>query len=269
MPITDKLANSLLFRSIVKSLRIPDLITAWFRRFPKVVSLPPHGIKYRVRAFESLLVEREVFSSDFYAEIMDPARVETFADLGCNRGLFSAYVISRSAAGRSVRGIMADADEAMRQDCEWIVDSNGLGGVRFFRGAAGVESADGFVRFEVAATDVGSHVSFDGIKAPGESPVKVVQVPVLKIGTLWNETVGAGVRCNLLKVDIEGAERDFFRIEREFLLLVDQVIVEIHHYFAPPDRVLEDAAAAGFVLVRHKPVAEGVSIACLSRKSDE
>ncbi|MEI6490935.1 MAG: FkbM family methyltransferase [Verrucomicrobiota bacterium] len=268
MAISEKLANSLLFRRIVKSLRLPDLITAWFRSFPKVVSLPPHGIKYRVRAFESLLVEREVFASNFYAEIIAPGRVETFADLGCNRGLFSAYVISRSAAGHAVRGIMADADGEMRQDCEWIIKANNLSGVHFFQGAVGVESADGFISFEVAETDVGSHVAFDGKKAPGETISTVVRVPVLGIGKLWNETFGPRVRCNLLKVDIEGAEKDFFRIEKEFLSLVDQVIVEIHHYFAPPAAVLADAAEAGFLVIKHKPVAEGVSIACLARKID-
>ncbi len=265
MSLADRLSNALWFRRLVKALRLPDLVTAWLERFPRVVTLPPHGISYRVRAFESLIVEREVFSSDFYADVCQPEAITTFADLGCNRGLFTAWLASHSAVGAGLRGLMADADEAMEEDCRWLLETNRMSGVRFFRGAAGVRSPDGHVEFEIAETDVGSHVAFDGKRAPGESPKTVVRVPVLDVGELWKTFVGPGVRCNLLKVDIEGAERDFFRVEAEFLALVDQILVEVHHYFAPPEGVLADAAAAGFTVRQHKPVADGVSIAHLVR----
>ncbi len=265
MPFADKLADSLIFRRIVKSMRIPDLITAWFRCFPKVVALPPYGIKYRVRAFEALLVEREIYTSDFYANVENISEIETIADLGCNRGLFSAFISSQTRLGRGVRGLMVDADAAMAEDCNWIIAENGMNGLCFTQGAAGVESEDGFVTFEIAATDVGSHVAFDAAGPNAGEKTKKARVPVLKINDLWMGHVGGDQRCHLLKVDIEGAERDFFRIEHSFLTLVDQIIVEIHHYFADPERVLSEAKSAGFEVRQHKTVAEDVSIAHLVR----
>lgn len=268
MPLADKIANSLILRKAVKGLRIPDLITAWFERFPKVVALPPHGIKYRVRAFEALLVEREIYTSDFYANVENIDKVETIADLGCNRGLFSAFICSQTQVGRGVRGLMVDADSAMADDCKWVINENDMSGMRFIQGAAGAESGDGFITFEIADTDVGSHVAFGTAGPNAGEKTKSVRVPVLKIGDLWSEQVGADRRCHLLKVDIEGAERDFFRIERPFLALVDQIIVEIHHYFADPDAVLQDVTIAGFEIRQHKEVAREVSIAHLVRNSN-
>ncbi|MBI4601973.1 MAG: FkbM family methyltransferase, partial [Planctomycetes bacterium] len=62
---------------------------------------------------------------------------------------------------------------------------------------------------------------------PVKGPWRKTRAPRIDLEAAWLEHVG-DVRCDLLKVDIEGSERDLVRAERAFLRRVDRIVLEWH-----------------------------------------
>jgi len=67
------------------------------------------------------------------------------------------------------------------------------------------------------------------------------------VGELWRQRFGVA-RCQLLKVDIEGSEMDFFRVEQPFLGQVDAILLEWHKWRVKLPEVEALLSASGFKL---------------------
>jgi hypothetical protein len=75
-------------------------------------------------------------------------------------------------------------------------------------------------------------------------------VPALKVGDAWRTRFLHGERCEILKVDIEGAEEAFFEDEQDFLKIVDRLVVEVHESMVSIERVKAILVHNGFSLVK-------------------
>jgi hypothetical protein len=73
-----------------------------------------------------------------------------------------------------------------------------------------------------------------------------IHVHAVDVETMWRQSVGTDVRCDLLKMDIEGGEADFLRADNPFLSRVDQVILEWHEWVISERDVQERFAQLGF-----------------------
>ena len=82
---------------------------------------------------------------------------------------------------------------------------------------------------------------------PLRGPWKRTVVPCLDVGELWRQKFGSA-RCQLLKVDIEGSEMDFFRVEQPFLEQVDTILMEWHKWRVQLPEVERLLATSGFKL---------------------
>jgi len=58
------------------------------------------------------------------------------------------------------------------------------------------------------------------------------------------------VRCDLLKVDIEGEELNFFRNEKQFLRRVGTIVVERHKNRVAKQEMVDALVSQGFKLVK-------------------
>jgi FkbM family methyltransferase len=220
-----------------------------------VRTLPGSGIRYRARRVDSLALAAEMFESDAVYSASDlPANIRTFADLGCNVGYFTCWLCHQLQT-RQVKGLMVDANAEAVEDARWQAAANDLSDVHVLHGLAGTGGRDGQATFYLHAANVCSTA------VPSDAALRraftwtPIQVPCLSIEESWRNLLG-GVPCDLLKVDIEGSEMDFFRTETAFLTRVRTIVVEWHKWrvsFAEMEKFLAQQGFSLKSVVREDP----------------
>jgi hypothetical protein len=89
--------NNKVFREFLKIFKV-HLFVDWFFRF-----FPREGI--------------------FYDGVFDLSQVETFADLGCNRGFFSVWLAEKSRC--KIKGILVEANPALIPEVDRLLKKMG------------------------------------------------------------------------------------------------------------------------------------------------
>ena len=226
-------------RIAVERLQFRKLVDVWLRHFPLVRSLPETGITYRMRSLNSLGVAHDIFYQGAYDSIRPLLRdVRTIADIGSNSGFFTCF-LANAAGNSAIRGLLVDANPEMVREAKWHMDKNGLSQMRAVQGLVGANPEAANEVFYVhsdAACSSCYPSSPDGIVTlTGWRPI---QVPVLSLGNEWSKYFG-DTPCDLLKIDIEGAEWDvlpgFRQIDK-----VRTLIGEVHRIGeAAPEDLLD------------------------------
>lgn len=265
MSLLQKLDQLPAFHSAVRLLRVRQLAGLALRKFPRVRSLPASGARYRCRYLETLLLADEIFSRNVYLKAIDPARVKTFADLGCNVGFF-AVLLAELTGRKDLAGLMIDANPEMVEEARWHVAENKLGKVTPVFGLVGSQGGGESVDFYLLPSNLGS--SQFAVYEPGKPPKgewKKIRVPRVDIEAVWLKNCG-DVRCDVLKIDIEGSEKDFLQSEKKFLRRVDTVIIEWHKWIATRETVEAQLNEQGFILVEVLEEMAQTGIAWFRRK---
>lgn len=220
-----QLSNITLLRKAARALRLYNAANLYLRFFPVVKKLPG-GISYRARWVESILLSRQMLESGaMYPRSKLPTNVETFVDLGCNVGYFACWLAELSRT-RAMKGLMIDANKKVVEEAEWHAQTNNWKEVFAVHGIAGERSESGQADFYLYWSNYCSSTT----RNPSlHGPWKRTRVPCIDVGELWRQKFGAA-RCDLLKVDIEGSEVDFFRVEQQFLGQVDAILLEWHKW---------------------------------------
>jgi FkbM family methyltransferase len=223
------LSRSAAARAVVKGLRVHRLANAWLRRFPLVKQLPGSGIKYRATRVESIPLAQEMFDKGvLYDAALLPKNFTTFADLGCNVGYFSCWLM-HLAQGRKLKGLMLDANPHAVADARWHAQANGMTEVFGLHGIVG-EGHGGTADFYIYESNICSMSEVpDSVKAGLSGKWEKISVPHVSVEEQWKKHFGAE-RCHVLKVDVEGSEMSFLRAEESFLPLVDSIIIEWHNW---------------------------------------
>jgi FkbM family methyltransferase len=240
--------------TIVRVTRVRYLIRWILSRFPIVRTLEDSGVTYRVRSQEGFLLVDEIFNRGVYDSAVKDSEIHTFIDLGCNAGFFPCLLAHRTLRS-DFEGLAIDANEQAIQETRWHLDRNKLTGVKALLGLAGAADPSGAdADFYICPSDMGS--SQFPVSAPGETSKGEWEkrtVPTIEIGEVWAQHFG-DKRVNLLKVDIEGSEESFLKMEEAFLANVDAIVLEVHHWLVDPEEVRRILTRAGFtsqeVLIR-------------------
>jgi FkbM family methyltransferase len=225
---------------VAQRLRVREWLNAALSLRPIRRTLPDSGVVYSVETFETLAVERTYFGNPFLTGIFAAHPPETFIDLGCNSGLFPCFV-AHAAHGRAPRGFCVDANAAQVELARKNVTLNGWPEVHVFCGLVGSTHPLGNeAEFFLAPTSLGSS-QFAYRETESGHPLdwKRIVVPTLQVGSTWTRLFGANLRCNCLKVDIEGSEMNFLRQEAGFLNRVDAVLLEWHIWATTRDEVVQ------------------------------
>jgi FkbM family methyltransferase len=235
-------------RVVLDRLRIREFANWWLRRFPLRRSLAESGVEYRMSSLDSLLVAREIFTEGAYRRILLPEGITTFADLGCNCGYFTCFLMSEF--GREcLSGLLIDANPRMVAEANWHIRANEFENVSTVWGVVGADAGKEPIEFFLHPDDAGSsqfctspagHVTRDRWQR--------IEVPSLSFQTEWRARFGDSP-CDLLKIDIEGSEASFIENEPEFLRSVGTLVVEIHHWLVDMAKIERDLAALSFGLV--------------------
>jgi len=238
-----QLSSSILLRKTARVLRLYKAANLYLRFFPVVKKLPG-GVAYRARRVESILLSRQMLESGtMYPRSKLPTQVERFVDLGCNVGFFACW-LAESYGATSLKGLMIDANKEVVEEAAWHARTNHWQEVFAVHGVAGERSPSGRADFYVYWSNYCSATQRNPFL---RGPWKRTSVPCVDVGELWRQKFGSA-RCQLLKVDIEGSEMDFFRVEQPFLALVDAILLEWHKWRVQLPEVEGLLAASGFKL---------------------
>jgi FkbM family methyltransferase len=259
-----RLAGSETIRKAVKCSRLHLLANWWLRSFPVVKVLPVSGIRYRARRVESLGLSVEMFDrGELYSMSDLPVNIRTFADLGCNVGYFTCWLCDRLNT-RRVKGLMVDANAEAVQDAEWHVRVNRLSDVFVLHGLVGVKSQTGHAAFFLHTANVCSTAVPTDEALNKSNTWRRVQVPCVNLEENWLSRFG-DTACDLLKVDIEGSEMDFFRQESRFLLRTRAILLEWHKWRVTLPEIETCLSEQGFALKRILHEGDGLGTALFTR----
>ncbi len=193
---------------------------------------------YTIETFEALSVERTYFGNPLFQSIFSKDLPKTFVDLGCNSGIFPA-VLAHAGGGNALRGLCIDANASLVDLAQGNIRLNGWTNVHAMCGLVGyTESGAQESEFFLAPTSLGSS-QFAYKETLSGHPIdwKRVVVPTLQVEAPWNKFFGPELRCNCLKIDIEGSEVAFLKNETSFLHRVDAVLVEWHIWATTRDEM--------------------------------
>lgn len=203
------------------------------------------GNRVRMRCWSDLLAYNEIFRAGIYDVVFDAHPVATFCDLGCQSGMALLRLASRSGAPQ--HALLVDGNPHAVERCRRNVQAARLDdAVRVVHGAVGCpDPAAGTAGFVLRENELECALS----AGQGTERAKTVDVPVIALEKAWLGYVG-DMPCNLLKIDIEGAELDVLRNERAFLGRVHAIVLEWHDPPAAREDVIELLRSLGFADVR-------------------
>jgi len=224
------LSRSAAIRRVVTALRLHKIANAWLRKFPSIKQLPKSGVRYRAIRVESIPLAQEMFDKGaLYDAALLPKGFTTFADLGCNVGYFTCW-LAHLAAGRTLKGLMLDANPHAVAEARWHAEANGMNEVFGVHGIVGEGQAGGVANFYLYESNICSTSELPDVEKMGlKGKWERISVPHVVIADEWKKRFN-GARCNVLKIDVEGSEMNFLRAEENFLPLVDSIIVEWHKW---------------------------------------
>lgn len=156
---------------------------------PVVLRLQDGGI-VKFRSFMSAYIFAEIFVDEIYD--IDPGPVRSIIDVGANVGLFTLWASRKWPAAR----ILAyEPEPANFAALEETIADNGLSGARAIPMAIAAEA--GSLKLYLHPSNIGGH------SIVHRHSRRFVQVDA---DTLANAVATVGGRCDLLKLDCEGAE---------------------------------------------------------------
>lgn len=212
------------------------------------------NIRYRMRTLDSLVMAKEIFHDSDYDKVLSGIDdINTFVDLGCNCGYFSCYMLDK-IKNHDANIILIDADPNMAKEASWHMKNNNAKNAVVLNGLAGSLSAGETSKFYLRTNASGSS-NLEDIPTEffASKQAQIVEISNISVDREWKKAFGERP-CDLVKVDIEGAEFEFLKAEIEFIRSCRYFCVEIHKWHVDVASVHNTLSAVGFEL--HKSVSE-------------
>jgi FkbM family methyltransferase len=239
-------------RRLVQILQLHKLANFVLRFRPLVKKLPNSGTVYRATSLESIPLAVEMFEKGvtydrLFLKSLGP--IQTFADLGCNVGYFTCLLADLNP-GRTLKGLMIDANASVVQEARWHAEANRLNEVYASQGIVGEPSPTGEAQFYVYESSIcSSSKPLGEMQANLKGVWTEVKVPCVVVEKVWQEKF-RDLRCNLLKIDVEGSEMKFLQTEEGFLERVDSILLEWHKWQVQLPEIEAFLKKRGFALVK-------------------
>jgi len=240
------ISQSPLLRATFRGLKFHKLYNHWLYQHPRIRKMPGSNVLYRSRRTESVSLAFEMLEGgSTYDTQFLPQNYQTFCDLGCNVGYFPCMLAVNTP--KPLKGIMIDANPEVVEEARWHVKTNQWNDVHVYHGIVGEKSKNaGQAEFYVHEANTLSRKTL--LEGNRKNDFKKITAPIVSVSEEWKKNF-ADERCNVLKVDIEGAELIFFQQETEFLKLVDVIFVECHQSHVPFEDMKNYLVSKGFNLL--------------------
>ncbi len=237
------LSRSHKLRTAFRSVRGHRVYNAFLSRWPRYRNTPK-GLVYRSKKTESVSAALEILEGGYIRPMERLPKFEgvvAFCDLGCNVGYFAVALADHYGPARVI-GSMVDANCAVLGEAEWHIKTNRLNAVTML-GIVGTKDNKFYINREsnTVCHSVGLRADHpDWFKRQFRTET-VEPIPMSEVWPYGNQ------RCNVLKLDIEGAEADFFKNEAKFMEQVDCVLVEWHVPYMSKETLFQTLHGMGFV----------------------
>jgi|688.fasta_scaffold28487_4 FkbM family methyltransferase len=235
--------------SLARNFGIYRTVNFLLYHLPLRRRLPQHNIVIRLNSLTALATAEEIFKANVYGEAAQGEIIETFADLGCNIGLFPCYLL-QITGNKGITGLLIDGDPAMVEQAKWHLKNNELTGCEAICGVVGCETESLETDFFVNPSNTqSSAMAFrENHPFPVQGHVKHIKVPSLTLSKSWTSRFGNRT-IDLLKIDIEGMELDFLKREIAFIKTsVKRIVCEWHKWHISFDELNQYVEANGFSL---------------------
>ncbi|MFM5985593.1 MAG: FkbM family methyltransferase, partial [Sphaerospermopsis kisseleviana] len=196
----------------------------------------------------SLYSFSEIFLEDEYKRVFEIINLPSrWLDLGCHYGFFSLYTAGLHAKVGQVafQALLVDADSRVRHGVDSLIRLNRLDSCFMFHHGA-IASGSGQVRFLeqdvmssslTGMTEHFSHPSMREVPIADESAITALMPPPY----------------DLVKIDVEGGEYDFFSSYDQVLAGTANIVVEWHSWHrggGGMQQIIDLAEARGFRLLK-------------------
>lgn len=228
-PLILNLQRNKFFNSFLKKLKINVLIDKLLFYFPISKSLS-HNLHYKIRSVASLVAANEVFKTNIYRDFIQNTDVNSFLDLGCNVGYFPILLSELKLKSRFF-GLMIDGNPAVLDEAAEHLKINFIQDVKILHGLVGFscndKEADFFVNefAHIASNATGKN----NPDVPCAGKINKLKVKCLDIEKEWIDYFGS-MEIDLIKIDIEGMELEFFRNSPNLLARCKNLIFEWHKW---------------------------------------
>ena len=240
------LKHSKFFLSLVNILKLQAVMKYLLRKMPLIHQLP-NGTIYRIRSPESYMLADEIFQSNIYKSILEKIRIQTFVDLGCNAGYIEC-LLCENFGPQIIKGILIDANPAMVEEASWHIQRNRMTHCHAVWGVVGTDDKE-YSDFYISDVDLSSSAKkFDkNYPVPIIGRVQRISTPKVDALKIFHSHF-QNERIDLLKIDIEGSEREFLeqKENQKLFSLTSWVVIEWHKWHIRLEEMDERIEKIGF-----------------------
>lgn len=190
----------------------------------RALPIPLKHSSISIRCWSDIVAYLEIFYTGVYDPVFSEAPIETYCDLGCQSGfsLFRLASLTRPPA----QALLVDGNPYAIQRCQKNLLQSHYQGIHLIHGVVGW-SGDNFnnsAPFTIRPNELECSLA----KGPPQKKAStVIWVPVINLEREWLRLMGSR-SCDLLKIDVEGAEKIILQKDSFFFARVKKCVLEWH-----------------------------------------
>lgn len=204
------------------AFRIREIASSLLSVFPLRFKIA--GVNVVIRCWSDITAFLEIFYAGIYDPVFSRDRVRTYCDLGCQSGF--ALLRLAGIQGMPAKSLLVDGNPEAIKRCNKNFSQPHYHQTHLLHGVVGWKEKDakGSASFTLRANELecsltnGSHV---------HRGAKVISVPVVGLEKEWIRHMGPRP-CDLIKIDIEGAEKVLLQKDSAFFARVKRCVLEWH-----------------------------------------
>lgn len=188
------------------------------------VPLPWNHSKISIRCWSDVVAYLEIFCTGVYDPVFTKTPIETYCDLGCQSG-FALFRLG-SLRPPPVQGLLVDGNPYAIQRCKTNLLQSDYRGIHVMHGVVGWDEGEfqGSAPFVIRPNELECSLALKSFMQKGSN---VIWAPLVNLEKEWLRLIGPRP-CDLLKIDIEGAEKNILQKDFPFLDRVKRCVLEWH-----------------------------------------
>jgi FkbM family methyltransferase len=183
-----------------------------------------HSSSISIRCWSDIVAYLEIFYTGVYDPVFSKAAIETYCDLGCQSGfaLFRLGCLTQPPR----QGLLIDGNPYAIQRCKKNLLQSHYQGIYIVHGVVGWDRGkfDDSAPFTICPNELECSLAQGSIPQKGAAEIRV---PVIDLEREWLRLMGPRA-CDLLKIDVEGAEKFILRNDSHFFARVKKCVLEWH-----------------------------------------
>jgi len=182
------------------------------------------GVVLSIRCWSDCVACLEIFQAHIYDQVFLMDRVQTYCDLGCQSGF--AWLRLTALQGAPAESLLVDGNPLAVTRCKKNLSASSSCKIHLIHGVVGwdAEVSGPSVPFTVRPNELECSLAPEPFPHQGS---EIIEVPVVNLEKEWLYRIGRR-SCDLLKIDIEGAEGCLLRSEPAFFARVKRCVLEWH-----------------------------------------